>query len=322
MFRRALFILSLSVVSACGDSDPPAPAQEGKLWHCDYINSFSKQAECREYRGAGWSEANARTECDDQSGALAAGACAAPATLGTCVVPESAGAEIHILFTGEDTSTCSTLNQVCETFASGDFMPTAACEGKTDDPVPPLGEPDTQLVCVDPQPGEPPGQSEGGKVCTWESLNGCTELGRNYADYVSCEPAYEARGYYPAPPAPESAPDPRMQDPAYAAEVAWVKAQTEACSCVCCHQGSRTPAGAAIWDTELDGNFLNSFTPWGLAFMAGFVDSSILGYRPAEENNGFSRETTGMPTQDPERVLKFFTEELAHRGYTPEDFAE
>ena len=68
-----------------------------------------------------------------------------------------------------------------------------------------------------------------------------------------------------------------MADPAYAAEVEWIRGQLSACSCVCCHQGSVTKEGATIWDLELEGNFLNSFSPWGLAFMAGFVDSSILG---------------------------------------------
>lgn len=319
MTRKMLFVLSLSVVAAaCEGSDPAAGP--GEVWSCVYTNRFSDELTCQEYRGTGWTEGDVSADCAEEGGAVAAGACADPATLGTCVIPAGDGRSIHVIATGDDTSLCSTQRQVCETFASGDFTPTAACEGKLDDPPPQPEEPTAQLVCAEPLPGEPTGQSEGGKVCTWESINGCTELGRNFADYASCEPIYPVRGYYPAPPAPETAPDPRMQDPAYAAEVAWVKAQVEACSCVCCHQGSVTPAGAAIWDTEFNGNFLNNFTPWGLAFMAGFVDSSIFGSRPAEENNGFSRDVTGMPTQDSERLLKFFTEELAHRGYTPDDF--
>lgn len=319
MTRKMVFILGLSMVAACGSEEPSA--QEGALGHCVYMNSFSKEQECREYHGAGWTDANARAECGEQSGAFSGGACETPATLGTCVIPVEAERAVHVLAMG-DTSMCSTLNQVCESFARGDFQPTKDCEGKTDDPPPDPPEPTAQLVCADPLPGEPQGQSDEGKVCTWESISGCTEFGRNFADYASCEPIYPVRGYYPAPPAPEAEPDPRMQDPAYAAEVAWVKAQVEACSCVCCHQGSVTPEGAAIWDTEFKGNFINSFSPWGLAFMGGFVESSIFGSREAAENNGFSRDITGTPTTDVDRMLKFFTEELKHRGHTPEEFTD
>lgn len=319
MHNREWSILSLILVAACSGEEAPS-RDEPARWHCVYTGAFSEQEECREYHGAGWAEAGARVECDDQGGVLASGSCAEPATLGTCVIPAGEAQWIHVIGAGDDTATCSTLKQVCETFASGDFEIAPACEGKTDEPPPPLEDPSAELVCRDPVAGEPAGQGEGGQVCTWQALAGCTEPGRNFADYAACGPLYPVRGYYPAPPAPETEPDPRMQDPEYAAAVAWVKAQIEACSCVCCHQKSKTPAGAAIWDTEFDGNFINSFSPWGLAFMAGFVDSSILGSIATDENNGFSRDITGMPTTDIDRVVEFFTAELEHRGYTPEDF--
>lgn len=321
MRTHVLSILPLALLAACSGEESPS-RDEQALWHCVYTSNFTEQEECREYRGQGWDEAGARAECDEQDGVLATSSCAEPATLGTCVIEAGEEQWIHLINAGDDTSTCSTLKQVCETFADGDFEVSPACEATVNDPPPELEDPGAKLVCSDPREGEPAGTGEGGKVCTWQAMAGCTEPGRNFADYADCAPLLPVRGYYPAPPAPETAPDPRMQDPEYAAAVAWMKQQIEACSCVCCHQASKTPAGAVIWDTEFEGNFINSFSPWGLAFMAGFVDSSILGSIDAAENNGFSREITGMPTTDIDRVVEFFTAELEHRGYTPEDFSK
>lgn len=53
--------------------------------------------------------------------------------------------------------------------------------------------------------------------------------------------------------------------------------------------------------------------------MGGFVDSSIFGALPPEDNNGFSRDVTGMPTTDTQRALEIFTRELAYRGYSTDD---
>ncbi|WP_437302245.1 hypothetical protein [Sorangium sp. So ce388] len=319
--RKILYVPLLAALPACGGGGDDEPAPDAVFGHCDYVNSFTEEDECREYRGASWTDAGARADCDEEAGALSDGACARAATLGTCVIPAGEGMSIHVIASGDDTSMCSTVGQACESFARGDFEPTADCEGKLDDPPPQPVEPEAELVCNEPLEGEPPGQSEGGQVCTWRSMSGCTEPGRNFADYVSCDPLYDVRGYYPAPPMPEATPDPRLGDPAYAAELTWVKEQIESCSCVCCHQGSVTPAGAAIWDTEFEGNFVSSFSPWGLAFMAGYVKSSIFGSRAPEENNGFSRDVSGTPTTDIDRMVNFFTEELSHRGYAPEDFS-
>ena len=42
--------------------------------------------------------------------------------------------------------------------------------------------------CIAPLPGDPPGMSEGGEVCTWTMISGCTEEGRKFAEYGACEP--------------------------------------------------------------------------------------------------------------------------------------
>ncbi len=303
-------------MGGCGAAEGPQEVVRS----CSYTNTFTETPECREYHG-GWSEAEAGDECETQAGSLVVGACTEPATLGTCVLAIDDAREVRILFTGDDLGQCPVLSQACVTFLRGEFVASEACEGHLDDPLPPEepeAEPGVERVCVAPVDGEPAGMSPGGEVCTWSSIQGCTEEGRNYADYASCAPTY-ARGYYPDAPASDEGVDPRMADPVYAADVEWIRGQLSACSCVCCHQGSVTKEGATIWDLELEGNFLNSVSPWGLAFMAGFVDSSILGQLPAADNNGFARDVTGMPTTDTQRVLEFFTAELAERGYTPDD---
>jgi hypothetical protein len=154
-------------------------------------------------------------------------------------------------------------------------------------------------------------------------MSGCTEEGRHFEDYASCEDIRTQRPYLPVPPNDtEPAVDPRMEDPSYAADVAWAKAQLDACACVCCHKASAAPAGASIFDTDAPGNFLGTFTTWGLAFGANAFDSSLLGNYPPEQNNGFTRSLSGMPSTDPERMQAIFQRELEYRGSSMEEWAD
>lgn len=311
---RAQALWLAAAIGGCERSESPEPVVRS----CAYTNLFTEAPECREYHGD-WLEGDALADCEEQSGALAQAPCEGPAGLGTCVVAASDTSEVRVLFAGDDITQCPVLVEVCGTFLGGEFEAAAACVDHVDDPPPPEDPaPGVERMCVPPLAGEPAGAGPGGQVCTWSAINGCTEEGRSYADYASCEPTYD-RGYYPDPPAPDEGQDPRMDDPVYAADVEWVRAQLNACACACCHQGSVTPAGATIFDTELSGNLLNSFSPWGLAFMGGYVDSSIFGSLPPEDNNGFSRDVTGMPTTDTQRALEIFAAELAYRGYATDD---
>ena len=124
------------------------------------------------------------------------------------------------------------------------------------------------------------------------------------------------RPYFPVPPSTYKTPDndPLYQDEAYLAEVAWVKAEAEACGCVCCHTTGLSPMGAAAFDTAAPGIWTDTFTERGLAIAAGWIDSSPLGAHSASENNGFDREVTGLPTTDVERMVRFFEGELSRRG--------
>jgi hypothetical protein len=163
--------------------------------------------------------------------------------------------------------------------------------------------------------------SAGGQVCTWSAISASTEEGRRYEDYASCERVRTQRPYYAASPGEPRGDDARMRDPAYVAELAWVRSQVEASACVCCHSSRVAPEGPSNWYLEAPGNWMDSFYDTGLALGAGWVDSSSFGEYPAAENNGFARNISGVPSTDPERMARFFRAELQHRGRTRESFA-
>jgi hypothetical protein len=75
-----------------------------------------------------------------------------------------------------------------------------------------------------------------------------------------------------------------------------------------------------VWDTDREGLWTDDFTGRGLAMAAGWLDTSVLGAFPPEENNGFDRTRTALPSTDPERMIAFFEGELARRGLTRADF--
>lgn len=330
--RRFFMFLPLAIplfTAACQESSPPPATldtQQTIFGHCVYMNPFSKTEECREFRGNGWTTEAATDECRAQSAELVSGACAYEQTLGACVLKGEPEKGVALVFPGDDAAACANMELGCEVFAGGEFVASEICAGKTDDTpvtpgttvfVPP------ELICRDPLAGEPPGMSEGGQVCTWQMISGATEPGRHFPDYASCSTVLTQRPYYPTGPGGiPTRPDARLDDPAYAADLAWVKEQVEATACTCCHQGSVTPKGAAVWDIEAEGNWVNTFSPYGLAFAGGFLDSSLLGAYPASENNGFDRATTGIPTTDPARMAAFFAKELEHRGFSTDDYKD
>ncbi|MBK8258056.1 MAG: proteinase inhibitor [Polyangiaceae bacterium] len=303
------------------EAETPTEEEQG-LGHCVYTNKFSKAEECRQYVGTEWTSALVEEDCASQAGTVNKGDCSYEATLGTCVLGEGEK-QTWVVAPGADAAACSGQKLGCETFAGGAWQPEEIC--KDDDYQPPtttVFQP-PELICKDPVNGEAAGQGEDGKVCTWGMISGCTEPGRKFTEYASCEDVYTQRPYYPVPPPPNAAePDPRMEDPNYVSELNWVKEQVEACACVCCHQDSVTPQGAGMWDIEGKGNWINTFTPYGLAFAGGFVPSWPLGAYPKEENNGFDRSVTGLPTTDVARMQAFFEAELKHRGTSGTDFAD
>lgn len=314
--RVALSALVVTVGLASCRPDGSVP--DNVFGHCIYENRFSKLEECREFRGDGWTEDEAQASCDEYSVTFATGACPYDNTQGACVTSSDPQKALQLVIPGDDASSCPDNERGCELFGGGTWVDGNVCSGSTIDvddnyDAENYYVPETQ-TCVEVEGGA--------SVCTWNQMSGCTEEGRRFEEFASCEDVITQRPYSPVPPdTANSTDDPRMDDAVYAAEVGWVKSQLDACACVCCHKGSITPEGAAIFDTEADGNFVNTFSDWGIGFAARAFDSSLLGSYDAADNNGFSRFTAGMPSTDEPRMKRFFEGELAHRGLTVADFA-
>jgi hypothetical protein len=329
MVRFGLPALFVAASFGC-EKPPPAAAPEEVFGHCAYTNSFSDRAECREFRGTGWTEEDATANCAEWDATFATGACPADSYLGACVLDDSAERFLQALVVGTDASTCANNERGCELFGGGTFVERGVCAGEGVDDLVDDAYSETYYtpavnICMDPV-DDVAGQSAGGQVCTWQQMSGCTEEGRRYDDYASCDAIRTQRPYSPVPAnSTEPAVDPRLDDEEYAAELAWVTAQTEACSCVCCHDSRITPDNqAGVFDVNFAGsnNWVNSFTTWGLAFSANAFDTSLLGTYRAEENNGFERTISGMPSTDQARMKRFFEQELIHRGSSVAEFAD
>ena len=104
-------------------------------------------------------------------------------------------------------------------------------------------------------------------------------------------------------------------------ELAWVTEQVESCACVCCHT-SDAPEGAAIWGIDSGSIWSDQMSDTAIGMFAGYIDSSALGAYPPEDNNGFDRERTAMPSTDPERMVAFWQAEMDRRGLTADDMSD
>ncbi|MFT5457486.1 MAG: hypothetical protein ACI9K2_003980 [Myxococcota bacterium] len=297
---------------------------------CDYTNPFSRGPECKEYVGADWSVADAEIDCaapvlGGDAGTFTAGeACSRETVLGECVVDGGGATEVVVVFPGDDPEACGGAELGC-TFSGGVFVPGEACLGGGDpggvapeDAFAPF-----ERVCMDPLPDEPPGMGPDGQVCTWEAISGVTEEGRRFVDYASCETVVKQRPYYSYPPSADTPPDDgRLDDPEWKAELDWVTAQVEASACTCCHTAEFAPAGPSGWFLEDGPVWLDGVDDDGLAMLAGWVDSTAFGAIDEDDNNGFSRTHTGLPTSDVDRMVAFLELELDRRGLTEDDFAD
>ncbi len=311
--------------SESGGGSESDTSSGSELDSCNYTSPFTNGAECREYIGAAWTEPDVTADCTQVSGELGLGEpCSIADVLGRCVVDGGTDWQIDYVIYGTDPASCSAQEFGCETFAGGTWKPTPTCEGASGDGDGDGGSVFIQptLNCVDPLPNEPIGQSEGGQVCTWQAIAASTEEGRYYPDYASCDVIYTQRPYYAAPPAVAPVePDPRLDDPSYVAELEWVTSQVEASACVCCHS-EVAPKGTSNWYIEAPNNWMNSFYDTGLALGANWIDSTAFGAFAPEDNNGFDRIHSGIPSTDPDRMVQFFRDELSYRGKSEADFVD
>jgi hypothetical protein len=304
-----------------GSTTADASASAPRTATCTYPNPFSGERECKAYTGRAWTKGEAEADCAKgtygQPGTFAeSGACEVGPTLGECRLPSDYEKEAVLYLGGTNASLCSTTGRACQQFLGGSFVPSTACEGAvipTDTPTASVFQWPNES-CVDPKSGEPAG-ARSGKVCTWNLIAGCTEPGRKYLDYGSCDMVRTQRPYFAVPGEAVPSSDPRLQDSAYLAEAAWIKREVEACACVCCHTDA-APRGASKWSIDKGPLWIDSMSNAAIAMFANYVDSSALGAYPAGENNGFDRTASAMPTTNPARMVGFFQREYARRGLT------
>jgi hypothetical protein len=324
--NRRHVALALALAS-CGDPERPQ-LSEIVVGHCEYISPFTNDPECRDYLGD-WSVEDASADCTKlKSTFVADDPCPEADVLGWCLTDDD-GEQMRIHVLGDDDKKCGISKTGCQFFGGGYWEAAPICGGDASDELIILDNvfPQAEHICVDPLPGSPPGQSEGGQVCTWQIISGATEEGRVYSDYASCEPVRIQRPYSPVPPnARYAEPDPRMDDPAYAADVAWVQDQLKSSACVCCHDGS-APNGPSVFDLDATGNMLNQFNDRGIAMGTGWISTVGFGAWPPEQNNGFERADLDdphdsiFPTTDMDRMIGIFLREADHRGLKEADFA-
>ncbi|MBT6176956.1 MAG: hypothetical protein HOI23_06885, partial [Deltaproteobacteria bacterium] len=325
-----LLICGVAVGCTDGESDEGEELDPATA-HCVYRNIFSNLEECREYRGTAWTLETGLDDCNgQQESVFAEGSCSYTETLGYCLMGGQSSEHYHIVFPGSSERECESSEMGCELFGGGQFIPSAVCEGLVDDlDTDGIGSGGSvfqpgELMCREAVNGQEPGSSANDEVCTWGTIGGCTEEGRKYIDYAECSAVLTQRPYAPVPPSNFKTPenDPLWINAGFLGEVDWAKRQAESCGCVCCHSDSVAPRGAANWDTEAEGIWTDTFTDLGLAIMAGWVDSTALGAHEPEDNNGFDRTRTGIPTTDIERMVAFFEGELGRRGASEADFAD
>ncbi|MCO4773162.1 MAG: proteinase inhibitor [Deltaproteobacteria bacterium] len=324
------FSFVLGACTAAPEADPNATVA---IARCSYVNGFSGNFECKEYLGSNWTDEAIMDNCESPVPGTDPGlvewglSCDRSELLGICEVDLGTVEASNIIFPGSDSAECGGLQVGCN-FAGGEYKPAETCGGEDLIDLPPQTDREPfkpfELICSEPQPGEPAGNGPDGEVCTWDSISASTEEGRRFSDYVSCEPVYVQRPYWAAAvEANTPDDDPRYSDPEWNEEYEWVTGQVEASACVCCHSTVDAPeAGTSGWFLEADGIWTDTLDDDGMAMMAGWVDSTAFGAFPPEENNGFGRDLTGMPSTDQPRMEAFWAGELARRGLNREDFAE
>ena len=327
----ALLVAASALTSACATNtesgvDTGTSTYPPAIARCDYRNAFTSAPECKDYWGDTWTVEAAAEDCETGivggAGTFVEGSgCDISPLLGTCTVNGEEGLDYTVLLGGDTAEACTGAELACTTFAAGEFTPEGVCLDATDE------DGHTVFIwpyetCEEPVDGEAPGDGPDGTVCTWNLISGATEEGRDYRDYGSCDVVFTNRPYYPVEPYATAADDdPRLSDEAYLAELAWVTEQATASACVCCHS-SAAPEGPAIWGIDSEVLWPDMMSDTAVGMFAGYVDSSALGAFPPEENNGFNRTDSAMPTTDPERMVSFWQQEMDRRGLSAADMAD
>ena len=166
--------------------------------------------------------------------------------------------------------------------------------------------PDDTDVGTDPAPDEHFQDPLGDEL-----LNGtCAPEGETFTSVYACDTVQGPSPTEPPGAVARVTHNPAtLEDPDYD----WVLGQISACSCTCCHTG--TGSGSYRWSSTFEPAWTDSGDSDALnALQRDPPPGSLAHAIPPEENNGFSRYSTGHPTTDPERFRAFILRELARRA--------
>ena len=323
---HSILFATVILVSACSPSSKPVLSTT-VIGHCEYTGPFSKMNECKDYLGT-WTFDDSQKDCTDMKGTFEGGTICKPAEyLGVCLLAAKPQ-QNRTYIVSTDPAKCGSARTGCETFGGGYWDVSPICGGANDELVV-LQNAFTrpERVCLTPAASEPAGHSANGQVCLWQGIHGATEVGRSFRKDANCEKSRSGRPYYAKAADPRyQQPDARRSDPAYLAEEAWVRAQINAASCVCCHSAASPNGEASIFDIDREGSLANQLTNRGVAQGSGLVNTIPLGGWPSDQNNGFLKSDLEHPdlsvflSTDPARMKAFWVKEQEYRGLTAANF--
>lgn len=176
-------------------------------------------------------------------------------------------------------------------------------------------------VCKD-LPDISKGDGSTKEVCAQTSIAGATHEGYVFSEVTSCEVVRTQRPFVKKPTVIETSPDdPRLKDPEFMKELKWLTEQTRSTGCACCHDSSAVASkDYSVWDISHPGIWTDQLTTRALGLLSNRLDATTLGAYPAEENFGFDRSMTGIPTNDVPRMQRFVEKEVKRRGLVEQDF--
>ncbi|MEC8382741.1 MAG: hypothetical protein VXZ96_20610 [Myxococcota bacterium] len=165
-------------------------------------------------------------------------------------------------------------------------------------------------------------QAEDGsmQVCVWNHVSGAVPEGHSFTDFGTCEEVWtQGPSWFYHPESLFDSDDSLLDDADYMAELDWVRSQGKSSGCACCHSSEMT-GYASKWDYDAPGIWTDTMPLTGIVMAAGLADEhTLFGFYSADQNHGFNREETLIPTTDIERMKAFFKGEFERRGGTQAD---
>jgi hypothetical protein len=114
--------------------------------------------------------------------------------------------------------------------------------------------------------------------------------------------------------------DSRLDDAEYVADVQWVTAQLETSGCTCCHNSKS--GYSTVFDFGVGDAWVSTLSNNAVLLAAGLAGEGSFVTVAPEDNHGFAAAGNVFVSQDPERMRKFFLDEVDHRELGQEHIDE